>query len=186
MVRTVARWPDGADRRAVAAADCVAVLTPHKAYDLEWIADHAGSSSMRGTPMRAERRNERRASVMPVARLDSRSVCCLERWAQRRICRCPRGTAWTSFRSGRPRYGRCWQHHALLPRSSGSSTRRGWHRTRSGAGRGCAPPVLERIGGSSTTSPIAMPEDTRGSGRSSGSLPASVYRPRTGTKSSIP
>ena len=27
--------------RAIAAADCVAVLTPHSAYDLEWIADHA-------------------------------------------------------------------------------------------------------------------------------------------------
>ena len=27
--------------RAVAAADCVAVLTPHKAYDLEWVAEHA-------------------------------------------------------------------------------------------------------------------------------------------------
>jgi UDP-N-acetyl-D-glucosamine dehydrogenase len=28
--------------RAVATADCVALLTPHKAYDLDWIADHAG------------------------------------------------------------------------------------------------------------------------------------------------
>jgi UDP-N-acetyl-D-glucosamine dehydrogenase len=27
--------------RAVSSADCVALLTPHKAYDLEWIADHA-------------------------------------------------------------------------------------------------------------------------------------------------
>lgn len=27
--------------RAVAAADCVAVLTPHSSYDLDWIADHA-------------------------------------------------------------------------------------------------------------------------------------------------
>jgi UDP-N-acetyl-D-glucosamine dehydrogenase len=28
--------------RAVSSADCVALLTPHRAYDLEWIADHAG------------------------------------------------------------------------------------------------------------------------------------------------
>jgi UDP-N-acetyl-D-glucosamine dehydrogenase len=30
-------------RRAVAEADCVAVLTPHSVYDLEWIADHAAA-----------------------------------------------------------------------------------------------------------------------------------------------
>jgi UDP-N-acetyl-D-glucosamine dehydrogenase len=28
-------------QRPVASADCVALLTPHSAYDLEWIADHA-------------------------------------------------------------------------------------------------------------------------------------------------
>jgi UDP-N-acetyl-D-glucosamine dehydrogenase len=28
-------------RRIVAAADCVAVLTPHSAYDLDWVAEHA-------------------------------------------------------------------------------------------------------------------------------------------------
>jgi nucleotide sugar dehydrogenase len=28
-------------RRAVAGSDCVAILTPHKLYDLDWIADHA-------------------------------------------------------------------------------------------------------------------------------------------------
>jgi UDP-N-acetyl-D-glucosamine dehydrogenase len=27
--------------RAVEAADCVAILTPHRAYDLDWIARHA-------------------------------------------------------------------------------------------------------------------------------------------------
>jgi UDP-N-acetyl-D-glucosamine dehydrogenase len=27
--------------RAVEAADCVALLTPHAAYDLEWVADRA-------------------------------------------------------------------------------------------------------------------------------------------------
>ena len=27
--------------RSLAASDCVAILTPHSAYDLEWIADHA-------------------------------------------------------------------------------------------------------------------------------------------------
>jgi UDP-N-acetyl-D-glucosamine dehydrogenase len=29
-------------QRAVASADCVALLTPHSAYDLDWIAQHAG------------------------------------------------------------------------------------------------------------------------------------------------
>ena len=28
-------------RPAVEAADCVAILTPHAAYDLDWIANHA-------------------------------------------------------------------------------------------------------------------------------------------------
>ncbi len=28
-------------QREIAAADCVALLTPHRAYDLDWIADHA-------------------------------------------------------------------------------------------------------------------------------------------------
>jgi UDP-N-acetyl-D-glucosamine dehydrogenase len=28
-------------RRSVAAADCVAILTPHRAFDLDWIAEHA-------------------------------------------------------------------------------------------------------------------------------------------------
>jgi UDP-N-acetyl-D-glucosamine dehydrogenase len=28
-------------RRAVESADCVAILTPHRVYDLEWIAEHA-------------------------------------------------------------------------------------------------------------------------------------------------
>ena len=30
-------------RRAVESADCVAILTPHRVYDLEWIAEHAQS-----------------------------------------------------------------------------------------------------------------------------------------------
>lgn len=30
-------------RRAVAEADCVAILTPHRLYDLDWIADHAAA-----------------------------------------------------------------------------------------------------------------------------------------------
>jgi UDP-N-acetyl-D-glucosamine dehydrogenase len=30
-------------RRAVEAADCVAILTPHRVYDLEWIVEHARS-----------------------------------------------------------------------------------------------------------------------------------------------
>jgi hypothetical protein len=29
-------------QRRVSAADCVAVLTPHKGFDLEWVAEHAG------------------------------------------------------------------------------------------------------------------------------------------------
>jgi UDP-N-acetyl-D-glucosamine dehydrogenase len=29
-------------RRIVSAADCVAVLTPHRGFDLEWLSEHAG------------------------------------------------------------------------------------------------------------------------------------------------
>ena len=29
------------NRRFVEGADCVAILTPHRLYDLDWVADHA-------------------------------------------------------------------------------------------------------------------------------------------------
>jgi UDP-N-acetyl-D-glucosamine dehydrogenase len=28
-------------QREISSADCVALLTPHRAYDLDWIAEHA-------------------------------------------------------------------------------------------------------------------------------------------------
>ncbi len=49
-------------QRELAKADCVAVLTPHRAYDLDWVAEHA--------PLVFDARNafgsDRRVNVVPL------------------------------------------------------------------------------------------------------------------------
>ena len=67
-------------RTAIEAADCVALLTPHRAYDLEWLAEHARLRLRRAERLRLRPATERGAAVtVGCARRSDRARAILRR-----------------------------------------------------------------------------------------------------------